>query len=415
MTGLDVGVPIQGVDVFIYPRAAGPDQCIYMLTNGDVDPTAVALAGVELARSFLSDALAIPSGWENVFYTTATPHIAGHYPDALKGSVDPSGILGNKIWFTDTVLAAKYAVAMKPWAIWTNLVEVNIIYTDELAAVAPVLTSPINKYIVQVNKETGIAYDAILNWTHAVHGFMVPYVYRIQMAYDSAFTALVLNVITPAGAPPLIVGPWAAGVYNIVYQPGEILYWRVRAEGPFFSHWSQTFELDIQAAPIPVPILYFPLNNAIVGTLTPSFSWSPMSGTAIPSGITTTYTLQIGTDPNFPVLSFHEYPVTNTTSFIMPEGVLVNGTTYYWRVCTDVAPHTNWSATFFFKADTSYATTTVTTTSTTTAVPSTVAVPSGSATHTDNVVNPSYIWAIIIIGAVLVIAVIVLIFRTRRV
>jgi len=303
---------------------------------------------------------------------------------------------------------------MQLWGIWNNLVTVNIVYTDELAAVAPVLTSPINKYIVQVNKETGIAYDAILNWTHAVHGFMVPYTYRLQMAYDSAFTALVINVTGAGVVPPLIVGPWAAGALNIVYQPGEILYWRVRCETPLFSHWSQTFELDIQAAPIPVPILYYPLNNSIVGTATPSFSWSPMSGTAIPSGITTTYTLQIGTDPNFPTLTFHEYPVTNTTGFIMPEAVLVDGTTYYWRVCTDVAPHTNWSATFFFKYDSTYATTTKTVTSTTTAVPSTIAVPSGSATHTDNVVNPSYIWAIIIIGAVLVIAIIILIWRVRK-
>ena len=35
-------------------------------------------------------------------------------------------------------------------------------------------------------------------------------------------------------------------------------------------------------------------------------------------------------------------------------------------------------------------------------------------TNVTNQVNPSYIWAVIIIGAVLVIAVIVLIVRTRR-
>jgi len=410
------------LDLLIWPRVAGGDQCLYYLTNN--------ATSYELDRCFLTDTLTIPSQWTWARQTGQ----AGRVPDALKGSAHP-GFLGNLIWWIDTAPAAPffnnyYNSQMHTWANWIYLTQRNAIYTDELAAVGPELLGPVDKYIVQVNKQTGIAYDTVLTWTHAVHGFvpiLVNYYYQLQVALDKNFTALVINVTGNAAAPltsPVIIGPWVPAItgLQIVYQPGEIYYWRVRAVAPFFSAWSNVRELDIQAAPIPVPELYNPVNAQVVNTLRPSFSWSPMSGTMTPdtdpdSGITTTYRLQLGTDPNFTATSLiKEFLITNTTGFVLPADpvYLIDGNIYYWRVCTQVTPMTNWSATFFFKVDLSAGTTTITETETSTAVPSTVAVPSGSATHTDNVVSPSYIWAIIIIGALLVIAIIVLIFRTRR-
>jgi len=403
----------QSVDIMIY--GTGTAQCIYYLADNTTD--------ILLARSFLDEAYFSPTGgWLAV--TTVTT--AGQVPDALKGSADASGILGNKIWFIETTDVDRWPVAMRGFGETIDPVGVAgfpqiIIYTDELAAVAPVLASPIDGYIVQVNKQTGIAYDTVLTWTHAVNSPMAMFVpgfysYLLQVSLDSTFTTLVINN-TPVIS-PTIIGPWVAAITGnqIVYQPGEIYYWRVRCLTPYFSRWSDTHTLNIQAAPIPVPELYAPANGGVVNTLTPSFSWSPMSGTAVPSGITTTYTYQLGTDPSFdPATSLiYEAAVTDTTGLELPPGLLIDGDVYYWRVCTDTAPHTNWSATAVFTVDLSAGHTTITTTETSTAVPATVGVPSGSATHTDNVVNPSYIWAIIIIGAVLVVAIIVLIFRTRK-
>jgi hypothetical protein len=396
--------PVNSLDIMIY------GGCIYFISQGNV----AAVNTVQLARSFIADALI--GGWARInFSVPVFGATAGNIPDVLKGSADASGLPGPQIWFIDTTVMPLYATPMKAYGQWQYNVQCNVVYTDELAVTVPVLTSPVDKYIVQVNKETGIAYNVALIWTPAAGAVT----YWVQVALDSTFTNVVLQ---GAAVPPLNIGPWVAFItgWQLVYQPGEIYYWRVRAIGPFFSHWSGIRELDIQSAPIPVPVLYSPLNDAVVNTLNPSFSWSPMSGTMTDntdptSGITTTYTLQLGTDPNFSATTLvHAWQITNTTGFVIPMDAtyLIDGNTYYWRVCPQITPLTNWSATFHFSVDLSLPTVTVT--STTTAVPSTIGVPSGSATHTDNVVNPSYIWAIIIIGALLVIAIIVLIFRTRR-
>jgi trimeric autotransporter adhesin len=111
-------------------------------------------------------------------------------------------------------------------------------------------------------------------------------------------------------------------------------------------------------------------------------------------------------------LTFHEYHATNTTGFIMPDGVLANGTTYYWRICPQITPLTNWSATFHFNVDLSAGKTTVTATSY--SAPATVAVPTNATNTTIEQTSPAYIWAIIIIGAILVIAIIVLILRVKK-
>ncbi len=396
-------------DVFI-DQSDAADACIYYMGIGDTDLTGAVSNNKIFARSFLSDALI--GGWRSVLLNAYTP---GNAPDVMYGTTDASGILGNQIWFIDTANTPRYTAAMKSWGYWLGGYPQMIIYTDELAAVPPALSSPIDGYIVQVNAETGTAYNTVLQWTHAVH-FGFGLTYRLQVALDAAFTVPVINAV--GLFPPVIIGPWVTppSVLQIVYQPGEIYYWRVRAETPFLSRWSQVFTLNIQAAPIPVPILYTPTNGGVVNTLTPSFSWSPMSGTAVPSGITTTYTIQLGTGPDFanPAYFIDSWTATNTTAFVLPPGYLVDGSTYYWRIGTTVTPPGNWSATSVFTVDLSAGQTTTTITQTSTAVPSTIAVPSGSATHTDNVVNPSYIWAIIIIGAVLVVAILILIWRIRK-
>jgi len=389
-----IATPTASLDIFIY------GGCVYYACSGT---DGVPVTTVGLARAFTSTAW-MGLGWGVVYYNAgAVGATAGYAPDVLKGSADASGILGNQIWFIDTAAAAKYAIPMKQWGSWTTVTMFNVIYTDQLAVVPPTLVSPIDKYIVQVNKETGIAYDTVLQWTHAVSGLPFLYTYQLQVALDPAFTILVISV--GGATSPTIIGPWVAAPFTLVYQPGEIYYWRVRATTPLFSAWSGVRELDIQAAPYPAPVLEVPVNGGTVGTSTVSFSWSPMSGTAIPSGITTTYSIWVGSDPNFAAGTYDEYTATNTTGLVIPD--MADGT-YYWRVCTDVAPHTNWSSTNVFTVDIVGPVTVTQTTG-----PATVAVPSNATQTTIEQTSPAFIWAIIIIGAVLVIAIIVLIFRTR--
>ena len=412
-------------DVFIYKT------CLYVITTGNY--TAPEGNGVELARAFVSDAnlgfmlgLGVYNwGFKAVTYTDVflgDGEVWWFAPNILKGSDDASMSTATlkypQIWFINTDSDPKYTSQMKSWGDWKSPTMFNIIFTDGLAVTKPTLTSPVDKYIVQVNKETGKAYDVTLIWTSASWASTD----ILEVASDPAFTIIKLEIV--GAASPFEIGPYGDEVVVgdglnhgavLHYQPGEIYYWRVIGDA-FYSLPSDVRELDIQSAPIPVPVLYSPLNDAIVGTLTPSFSWSPMSGTMTAdtdptSGTTTTYTIEVGTDPAFGLFTFHSYHATNTAGFVMTDP-LVDKTIYYWRVCPQVTPLTNWSSTFHFTVDLSKATTTTTVTSY--SAPSNVVVPTNATNTTIDQTSPAYIWAIIIIGAVLVIAIIVLILRVRK-
>jgi hypothetical protein len=400
------GASVHSIDILIY--GAGDAQCIYYLSGNGTGAT----ANVELARAFLSDAMLSDPYYGVGWLAVQDVYEGGRYPNALKISIDASGLPGNQVWFIDTHGANRWPYSMKGWGEIPDIYPQIVTYTDELAAILPDITSPIDGYIVQVNQETGIAYDVALVWSPTEDEVDYTLQYTLQVAADKDFNDIRLEITSALS--PFVIGPHGADAANgatLFYQPGEIYYWRVRTTVPYLSVWSDVRELDIQAAPIPVPVLYSPLNDAVVNTLTPSFSWSPMSGTDNTSGITTIYTLQIGTDPDFGSPSIHEFAITNTTGFQMPDGYIADGHTYYWRVCTDVAPHTNWSATFHFKVDLAAGTTTVIQTST--AVASTILVPSNATNTTIEQTTPTYLYAMFITCAVLVITIIILVLTTK--
>jgi hypothetical protein len=384
------------VDLLIYGTGTG--QALYYLSGNNTGATAT----FSLTRMLFD-----LGGWCGV---CGWPSWAGRTPDALKGSdvVVSGSQIGNQIWFTDMYGDTIWPSPMRGFGETLGLYpQIEYVY-DTDAYTIPTLTGPVNGYIVQVNKETGIGYDVTLTWTGGPA--------YVQISKDATFTD-----IKAAGcaSSPVNAGPWAINpAFKVNWQPGEIYYWRIRFTatcGAFFcTHWSEARTLNIQPTPIPVPELYAPVNGGSVETLTPAFSWSPMSGTASGSGITTTYTFQLGTDPNFTVQTLiYTTTATNTTGIELPAGYLIDGSTYYWRVSSTIVPPGDWSATASFTVHLPTVVVTPTSTVIITTAPATVGVPSGSATHTDNVVNPSYIWAIIIIGAVLVVAIIVLIFRIR--
>jgi hypothetical protein len=95
---------------------------------------------------------------------------------------------------------------------------------------------------------------------------------------------------------------------------------------------------------------------------------------------------------------------------------------YYWRVKALTPTEGDWSSVGNFIVAAEATSLTTTTVASTTVTSTVITIPQATstiitmpaATQTVEEVNPTYIWAIIIIGAVLVLAVIVLIVRTRR-
>lgn len=351
-------------------------------------------------------------------------------PNAMKFSADASGLVGNKIWFIDSNGRGPGSVYSYHWSSFGKpLADQIVVYTDTLAVATPTLTSK-NGALIQVNKQTGRAYDYDIVFSEP----SVAYGYQVQVAADSAFNNVVAdttydlstawwsNALKHYSPVTCTIGPDATATntpyhryLQILYQPGETYYYRVRAIVPYYSPWSSTNSLTIQPIQAPVPDLYSPINGQTVSVLKPGFSWSAMGGA-------TQYHFQIATDASF----------TNIIQdSLVPGGAvdgagvelaapLVNGVQYFWHVQESQPVIGDWSTVgnFIVRLPTTTPAFTITQTAgptiiltaTQTATSITVA-----ATHTENTVNPSYIWAIIIIGAILVIAIIVLIFRTRRV
>ncbi|MHB8105364.1 MAG: hypothetical protein ACYDG5_07500, partial [Dehalococcoidales bacterium] len=280
----------------------------------------------------------------------------------------------------------------------------------------PTRVSPKDGALVQVNSQTGIAYNTTLSWTEPSFAWQ----YELQVAYDSAFTRLYvapINIISFAPIVNYVIGPLAGAATLIQYQPGETWYWRVRAISPFYSPWAQTFSINIQPIAAPVPTLYSPANGGVVSSLTPGFSWSPMGAAA-------SYHFQIATDAAFTAIVQDTVVPANGVdgAGVQLTAPLVDGKQYFWHVQVIAPIEGDWSTVANFtvsKAAAPSPPVTITQAGPTTIILTATQPPATSITvsetHADNVVNPSYIWAIIIIGAVLVIAIMVLIFRTRRV
>ncbi len=171
----------------------------------------------------------------------------------------------------------------------------------------------------------------------------------------------------------------------------------------------QTF--TIQAIAGAVPAIVSPANGASILNTTPAFSWAPVTGT-------TQYDFQLSTTPTFGTTVLTDQP--NTAGDLVPITIpLTVGKQYFWRVRALQPVTGDWSAVANFVV-VAPATTAPPVTITNVPAPTiTIPAPQPAPTYTlapqaVEKIAPTYIWAIIIIGAILVIAVIVLIVRTRR-
>jgi len=293
---------------------------------------------------------------------------------------------------------------------------------------APIPVYPLAGTSISINSINGAVAAFVFKWdSPPVFVFPGPqlYDYNLQVYLDeaglvpicgSATVAVLVGAVT---APNLSVASTAATVgFGAVAVPGETYYWRVRVDmvTPAESYWSAMQTFTVEQLVAVVPIIGSPENGASIDSTTPAFSWSPIAGA-------TSYTFELYDTADVATATPIYTTTTTTAGAEVPSDLaLTRGDQYFWRVKTLTPAEGEWSTLANFIVAELPPTTEP---PIVTIPPSTsiiVTIPPDSTTITtvvippaeEKVVNPTYIWAIIIIGAILVIAVIVLIVRTRR-
>jgi hypothetical protein len=136
--------------------------------------------------------------------------------------------------------------------------------------------------------------------------------YDVQVATSDTFNNLV----------------WSTATYNRratpnVQVPGGAVHWRVRAVGPTgtgpwanAAYTRQALAGPAPQAPADGEVLESPQEPALL-------SWSPLNGAV-------SYTLEVGTDPQFVDSTRYVSYTTQAASYVVPDPVVA--TEYYWRV-----------------------------------------------------------------------------------
>jgi hypothetical protein len=281
-------------------------------------------------------------------------------------------------------------------------------YDDTLALGAPKLIIPAEgKRIEIISPLTGAVQAVNFSWNR----ISLATGYSLFIALDKGFTQL----IVPPIAVPSSLDPVSSIQAGTNFQPGNTYYWKVAASTPIGSGFSEARSFVVSPTAASVPTIASPANGAIVTSTKPAFSWTPVSGT-------TMYDFQLSEGTAF-AAPVYATQVANAGVQLPLNVTLEQGKTYFWRVRALLPVQGDWS--------------TIANITIAEAVPVVVPTPPVviqqmpapiinipaappaqqiviPAQPAEKVINPTYIWAIIIIGAVLVIAVIVLIVRTRR-
>jgi hypothetical protein len=316
--------------------------------------------------------------------------------------------------------------------VWTLTATTIESASDLLTAptTVPTLVYPLDGTIIPINSISGSSSNFLFKWNPPDVTASVPpqaYAYNLIVYMDELGTIQLDNAAPVAavgarsyssadttavtGFGVALTGPAGSAM------PGQTYYWRVNVQlsAPAQTYWSDMQSFSIQQLQAIVPILSSPTNGfSYVHGMVPAFSWNPIAGVA-------TYKFEVSKDSTFADATMAVYSTTTASAgSAIPSTVkLADNTNYFWRVKALTPAEGEWSAVSNF----SIAAAVITTVPPTQAPPTlTVVLPPVTTTSivipppttTTTEVNPSYIWAIIIIGAVLVIAVIVLIVRTRR-
>jgi len=281
----------------------------------------------------------------------------------------------------------------------------------------PTLTGPADGASVNINTVSGYAEDIQFSWDTVGSGTGLATQYEVWIAVaGTGFTAPLTMLYGTAAAvgPPVITGGLDPGVPRLsVGATGQWAQnlmsnteyeWRTRARTQVSadgvrSGWSASRSFYIQAggrveAPHAGPILLGPTGGATDVSLSPGFSWAPVSRA-------TEYEFILASDAGL-TNTLAGTPATLTSPAFQCTETLEYATVYFWAVKATKPTLSPQSIGSF----------------TTMGAPAPAPGPPITippAVPAPEPITPSYIWGIIAIGAVLVIVVIVLIVRTRRV
>jgi len=368
-----------------------------------------------------------------VLYAISSDGTYTYLNSTFTPAVNPSGNVPASAWRTrydsgdysssqtfnqvpNALKSSKSGNTITLWAIDTSSTDNMRYYDDTLALKGPTVTAPENNALVQTNSVTGLPLSLVLMWDRP----SLATGYEIYVSTDSEFTTIystVPNVSPGAAGWPYVGADGTRDQMSTVlgtggssyYNPGTTYYWKVRAATPISSVWSETRSFTIQPLAASVPSILSPINGSSIINQSPAFSWSPVTGS-------TKYEFQLSTTPVFDTTVFTDSPASAATVVNVK---LDQGKQYFWRVKALEPVAGDWSAAANFIVAAPAATAAPVTITNVPApvitIPAAPSVPAITLAPPEvEQIAPTYIWAIIIIGAILVIAVIVLIVRTRR-
>jgi hypothetical protein len=289
----------------------------------------------------------------------------------------------------------------------------GVTYYNALMAYADILSTAVN-VMSPANGATGegialsttdLTQSVILTWEEKTGATR----YQLQVATDTDFNAKVYNYTGTTGNTP---GTGGTSLTISQLMPGRTYYWRVRAEAPVYTPWSETRSFTVAGA-ITFDV-QSPARGATGVDVMPTFVWAEYEGAI-------GYEIMVAEDPSFAILDLSH---SSSVPMYKAEEALAYGTTYYWRVRgvtgpappQQAAPGGPWATGIFTTKEAPV----VVEEEPIVIVEKEPAPPPEVIEIEKPVVVqqaiPSYLLIIVIIvGAVLVIALIVLIVRTRRV
>jgi len=184
---------------------------------------------------------------------------------------------------------------------------------------------------------------------------------------------------------------------------GTTYYWSVRVcqGNPHLSKWSEERSFTTAMLAVPFAELCSPPCGAQDIVLRPSFSWGPVTGA-------TGYEIQVATTETFTAGVIRGSSTIN--AWVLPPPDLEYATHYYWRVrAVKDGIYSNWTyCEFITMPEPVPPTPPVVVEEVPPAAPPVIQIPPAQ------MITPTWIYAIIGVGAALAIVVIVLIVRTRR-
>ncbi len=362
---------------------------------GSWSTAALAPSGVERTLTPDAPSSVIALTFRNVLNIGAAAARFNLAPQALKVSGTGSDCT---LWTIDTLTGAIQA------------------YNDDMAlnTVSPTVSAEIPwNQIVGGNVPFTVTWPATSNATE----------YTVQIALDEMFAQVVAATVpsgppgtglgfmpTDPAAPAWIVGPGVLGG-GVDYYMRMMVVQEIPGDGNW-SNWSAPEEFSVAAGEIVVtpyvgPQLMAPQPGASGVSLNPGFSWARW-------GNATEYEFILATDSEL-TNAIEGTPVSvSRTSWQVPAGTLDYSTTYFWGVkatAPSVSPQNIGSFTTMAEPVEEVPPEIIVEQPDITVEAPDVTVEAPPA---EPGITPSYLWAIIAIGAVLVIVVIVLIVRTRR-